>query len=348
MIDYRALTEPSAIPDPVVRRYVRSPRTVPWINPVIALIPASFAALFTAAGLATFFDPARLQGPLLMVLFFIAFGAISAGIPLIIVVAIVWQIRNTEYAPSLVNRLPKFAADNGMIFSPRDADPNYSGGLFSMGSQRAAVNHIRSATGAYVDFGDFEYVIQGSETRRTVMWGFIAIHLGRPLPHIVLEAALPGFPGWKLPVAFDRRQVLSLEGDFDQSFTLYAPREYEQDALYIFAPDLMSLLIDQTGGFHVEIIDEWLFVYAPRSFKGFSAEDYARLMAIIELVGAKARRQTGRYVDARAMEGAGRHQALTVHRRGRRLRRTGKRSTYLLLGTLVGVAVGVLVSLIPA
>ena len=44
-----------------------------------------------------------------------------------------------------------------------------------------------------------------------------------------------------------RTQVLSLEGDFDRYFTLYCPKEYERDALYVFTPDLMALL-DRRGG----------------------------------------------------------------------------------------------------
>ena len=59
-------------------------------------------------------------------------------------------------------------------------------------------------------------------------------------------------------------QRLSLEGDFDDHFTLYCPEEYERDALYLFTPDVMARLIDRVRGFDVEIIDDWLFLVSSR------------------------------------------------------------------------------------
>lgn len=43
--------------------------------------------------------------------------------------------------------------------------------------------------------------------------------------------------------------MLSLEGDFDRYFTLYCPGDYERDALYVFTPDLLALLIDESRHF---------------------------------------------------------------------------------------------------
>ena len=51
-------------------------------------------------------------------------------------------------------------------------------------------------------------------------------------------------------------QKLTLGGEFDDKFTLYAPSDYGRDAFQIFAPDLMALFIDRLGTFDVEIIDD--------------------------------------------------------------------------------------------
>ena len=57
--------------------------------------------------------------------------------------------------------------------------------------------------------------------------------------------------GATLPATFRRDQVLSLEGDFNRYFTLYCPRQYERDALYVFTSDLISLLNDEADPFDV-------------------------------------------------------------------------------------------------
>ncbi len=347
MVDFTALTREGPPPGPTVRRYISRPTTTPWLGILIAALPGSFVAVFTSFGLQLTLRPGQMLSLPTVVLFFLVAAVMSTAIPAIGVLAFTWKLSNTEPVPSLAGRLPQFAVDNGWKFSASDPNPAYPGGLFAVGAEPTAVDHIRSVTGRFFDFGDYRYVIPGSESGLTNSWGFVAIHLGRPLPHIVVEAALPGFPGWRLPFTFDRSQVLSLEGDFDQHFTLYCPADYERDALYIFAPDLMSLLIDNTGGSHVEIIDEWFFLYAPKSFEGSSAEDYRRLLSIIEIVGAKAVRQTGRYVDHRTVT---EHGPLSVSVPGRRLRRVPRSGmrTMVLVSVVIGLVLGIVVAALPA
>jgi hypothetical protein len=106
------------------------------------------------------------------------------------------------------------------------------------------------------------------------------IQLDRALPHMVLDAVqndrkILGQRVSNLPARFDLAQRLSREGDFDRYFTLYAPADYERDALYVFTPDLMALLIDEAGSgeggsMDVEIIDDRMYVYAPGSGTSFS------------------------------------------------------------------------------
>jgi len=100
-------------------------------------------------------------------------------------------------------------------------------------------------------------------------------------------------------VALDRTQILHLEGDFDEHFTLYCPAQYEQDALYIFTPDLMSLLIDEASPYDVELIDQWMLVYSSKAFVLTDPAVLQRLFTIADTVGAKALNQTARYADER-------------------------------------------------
>jgi len=199
-----------------------------------------------------------------------------------------------------------YAEANGWAYSAADPDPSYAGSIFREGTRRVALDHITTTTGRFVDMGEFDYSVPSGQGQTAVMrWGFIAIKLDVPLPHIVLEArAHSGWLTGELPIGVTPDQRLGLEGDFDQHFTLYCPKGYEPDALYIFTPDLMALLIDEAGGMHVEIVDDWMFVSWQLGFGESWASDLPRLRRIVEVVGAKLVDQSHRYVDPLGVAGA--------------------------------------------
>jgi len=197
-------------------------------------------------------------------------------------------------------RLAHFAEANGMTYSPGQRNPSYPGEIFQLGSNRTALDHMVTASGRFVDMGNFQWVTGSGKNRTTHTWGFLALSLDRNMPNIVLDSkANNTILGSDLPATLDRSQILHLEGDFDRYFTLYCPAQYEQDALYIFTPDLMALLIDEAAPFDVELIDDWMFVYASRPFDMTDPAVLQRLFRITDTVGAKALRQTERYADAR-------------------------------------------------
>jgi hypothetical protein len=147
----------------------------------------------------------------------------------------------------------------------------------------------------------------------------MALHLDRKLPNMVLDSKANNglFGGTNLPAYFDKKQVLSLEGNFNEYFTLYCPQQYERDALYVFTPDLMALLIDNAAPFDVEIVDDWMFVYSQTAFPSTAPGLYQRLFQIVDTVGAKTLTQTDRYVDERV----GDFSANFVAPQGQRLKR---------------------------
>ena len=198
-------------------------------------------------------------------------------------------------------RLSRFAAANGMTFSPQDKNPNYPGLIFARGESRVALDHLTSATGRFFDVGNYRWVTRSGDDTTTHNRGFLAFNLDRKLPHMILDATANNglFGVSNLGVPFSKDQVLSLEGDFDRHFTLYCPRQYERDALYIFTPDLMALLIDEAAPFDVEIVDDWMFVYSDKTFTPAEPAVYQRLFRILDTIGAKTLSQTERYADER-------------------------------------------------
>ncbi len=228
-----------------------------------------------------------------------------------------WRTRRFDWEKRL--RMARFAAANGLRYESLSPPPSYPGLIFGIGTSRQVTDHLRTADGRYLDFGNYRYTTGSGKNRTTHHWGFLALQLDRALPHMLLDSrANNGLLGsTNLPAVFSNDQVLSLEGDFDRYFRLYCPKEYERDALYVFTPDLMALLIDEASPFDVEIIDQWMLVYSARPFPLADAATYQRLLRIVSTVGAKTLSQTDRYVDERI----GAFSANIVAPQGQRLRR---------------------------
>lgn len=259
---------------------------------------------------------------------------VPLGMLVVAGVIVVATIRSTLGRNERLMRLYRFAEANGFIFSPRQSDPDYPGMVFGIGRRRTTIDHIVRGAGRFLDIGNFRYTTGSGKNQKTRTWGFMALHLDRRLPHMLLDARSNNVLGMSnLPAMFSRDQVLSLEGDFDRHFTLSCPREYERDALYVFTPDLMALLIDEAGAFDVEVIDDWMFVYSTAPFRMGDPSTMLRLLRIIDTVGAKTVTQTDRYADERIGDPA----VNLVAPKGARLRRGVPWATILIGAVFVAV-----------
>lgn len=180
-------------------------------------------------------------------------------------------------------RLDRFARANGMTFTPAVPAPPLPGMIFQRGSSRRASDLVRGAQPRFVEFANYRFTTGSGKNRTTHRWGYVAVKLDVPLPHIVLDAVGNNglFGASNLPAAFDRDQRLSLEGDFDRFFSLYCPTDYERDALYLFTPDIMARFIDNAAALDVEIVDDWLFLYAKRDLSTLDPATWAWLFSIV-------------------------------------------------------------------
>ncbi|MFB9308976.1 putative integral membrane protein [Agromyces hippuratus] len=261
---------------------------------VFAIIGTVFVSLFLSS-----FGNAFSDVPVVLLLFPLF---VLAALVLVIV-AIVRRVRRGSDWQRWY-RLDRFAAANGFDFAVTSPDPPYPGTVFGLGRNRTSYDRLRSTSGRFAELGSYRYTTGSGDDERVSSWGYIAVALDRPVPHMLLDAKANDRVFSSLPAAFARSQVLHLEGDFDRHFTLYAPSEYERDALYVFTPDLMALLIDEAAGWDVELVDRWLFLYAPDPIDSADAGAWRRAFHAADLVGAKVLSRTQRYADERAAGGA--------------------------------------------
>lgn len=244
--------------------------------------------------------------------------------------------RDARFGPKWrrMYRLTRFALDNGFTYRAEVKNPERSGTIFDAGDKRSAFDIISAGPTSNFEIGNYQYGGHWKRERALRRFGYFRIRLPKGLPHIVLEARRNrrSFGRSNLPWQFRSTQVLSLEGDFDRYFTLHVPAGYEQDALYLFTPDLMVLFIDRAADYDVEIVDDWMYVYSPAFFRMLDPNTYERVFAVLETVGRKTVDRASRYSN---------HQMQTRAGTGgyrRRLRRSIPIGPIIVSGTFVTLA----------
>jgi hypothetical protein len=242
--------------------------------------------------------------------------------------------QSRDYGWDTFFRLTRFALDNGLSYRPTSPRPSYPGLLFGHGLIAEVYNHLTSVEGRYFDLGNYSVALGRQDGLTTQAGhGFIAINLDRRLPNIVLKTTKRNGVISHLPVSVVDANTVQLEGNFNDAFTLHCPVGYERDALYVLTPDLMTLLIDETASFDVELVDDWMFVYSSEEFDLTDPELVSRLFRILDTVGDKAVTQTRGYRDERI----GSYSANIVAPPGRRVLR-GLRGSMIALIVFVSMA----------
>jgi hypothetical protein len=280
--------------------------------------------------------------------------SVIAGLMLVGGVILIWfYIRVTvrRGTPRRHYRLADFATENGMSYHPGPLSGRHLTPLSERG-RLTLTRVMRTRSPRPIEYANYELQTgTAGETggRNTQFGGLCAIRLSTNLPHIVLQArsrtnlsaqAVPG-----------RAQRLSLEGNFDDHFTLYCPKEYERDALYLFTPDVMARLIDRVHEFDVEIIDDWLFFVTSRDVVTLQPQTWDGLVDASTALTDKITRWE-RWRDDRlpvtdaplAGSSVAAHGPGRVGVRGRRLRMTVGPGVLLWIGITVVLVTGVVMS----
>jgi hypothetical protein len=227
-------------------------------------------------------------------------GAFNSSAPLtlsVMAIAIFFVVIATRAQLKRRAKLYKFAVANGLQFIYDTANPGYPGMIFDEGDSRTIQEALLFKDGT--EIGNYQYSTGSGKSRQTHSWSYVRIKLTRRLPNMVLDSRKNNFLGSNLPDTFSRGQTLSLEGDFNNYFTLYAPKEYERDALYVFTPDVMAAVVDAGQAYDMEVVDDNLMLYMPGLVALNSEIKLKMLLGIVEKIGSELRDQSHYYADER-------------------------------------------------
>lgn len=196
-----------------------------------------------------------------------------------------------------------FALHNQLRLIVDTPPRNYAGTIFSAGHTNLINEALILPDG--VEIGSYQHTIGSGRSERVNYWGYMRVKLVRRLPNMLLDSKKNNFL-WgmlsNLPATYTRDQIVKLEGNFNEFFTLYAPNGYERDAFYVFTPDVMAALIDHGSNFDIEVIDDNLVFYSAEPINLASEDELKGALSILYKISSELIDQTDYYSDERVAD----------------------------------------------
>lgn len=291
-LDYSSFSEP--VTNEMVKQYAAN--DVSWLTKKTIMTIGIVLFLFMSVPLVigTLSSGDGITGSTIFTLFLIAAFTVAA------VAAAAYgaklQARDTV-------RMKRFAQRNNAVFRQNVTSPNLNGMIFDEGHTRYIEDSLSFTNG--IEVGNYTCVKGSGKNKVTYNYSYARVALNRNLPHMVLDAKSNNFLGSNLPDRFDSSQRLELEGDFNNHFNVYVPGGYERDALYVFTPDVMQVLVDKGSRYDIEIVEDELFIFKTGKLTLSKKSELEGLMEIAESISTELRDQSKRYVDERVLQNPG-------------------------------------------
>lgn len=154
--------------------------------------------------------------------------------------------------------MEQFAKRNGFEFVLTDDIKKFDGNLGKVGHSRAIYNFISGKSEADNMFlFNCQYTIGYGKGSTDYFFTVFRFDFVEDMPVFLLENSEDYIYGNGI-AGLER---LSLEGNFDDHFTLYVTKEFEIEALQIFTPEVMEFLIKKASAYSLEIVENHLYIY---------------------------------------------------------------------------------------
>ena len=191
-------------------------------------------------------------------------------------------------------RLLRFALDNGFRYAATREPSQEQGMMFGMSSPTVVSDTLTISDALSISAYNYTYSY-GGRGDTTYYVNFAKIRLSRSVPSIYID-------GKKNMIGIDVSnfavQKVNLEGDFGNYFSVYAPPQYQVDALQLLTPDVMALLSDHGTNYDYELVDGYLYVYAKANTL-YAPDRVRNLLKMTMLLFLELNKQAGVYSDAR-------------------------------------------------
>jgi hypothetical protein len=187
-------------------------------------------------------------GSLMMAVLFLAIGYL-------LILYILDLIVDPKKRKQLDAAFAPFLASNGfMVAKSNNISLAYAPFIYGISSQASTSMAFEGSIGGTL-FNVFTYTYYKDTRSGKDSFPFTVFRFSvtKPLPHIVLDSRKNDGIISSIPRYFNDDQRIELEGDFNNYFDLFAPRDYEIETLDILSPDFMQMLIDFHSDFDVEI-----------------------------------------------------------------------------------------------
>ncbi len=101
---------------------------------------------------------------------------------------------------------------------------------------------------------EYQFTLGSGKSSETHFYTVFEFSFAGTFPHLYLNRKKDRY-------GIDAGKPLRLPAEFERSFELFAPDQYEVEALEIFTPDVLAYLVDVDWPFDLELIDQRLIVY---------------------------------------------------------------------------------------
>lgn len=149
----------------------------------------------------------------------------------------------------------EFAARNGFSYAKTYDITSESGLMFKQGGSRSA-EHVVRGTFRNVPIKVFSYYFSITKGESSIHYFYTVFEFmfSGTFPHLYLNRLDNGY-------GLETGEIISLPYEFEKHFRLYAPKEYEIEALQVFTPDILAALLEDDFRHDIEIVDGELLIF---------------------------------------------------------------------------------------
>lgn len=262
-------------------------------------MPTNYYKLIAKRVLMSYFVPVFASATLITYILKGLQSAIFASLGYFLLIIFIEFFFITQSAKTSM-RLKRFASKNGYLYKYFTENGWGGGLLFESGDTQNLQDKL---SGAYKNklfwLGNYSYATGFMKSREVYHTGVMSVKMPKHLPNVLIDTKKQVF-GNLWGASYRGNQQFELEGDFNKYFTVYAPANYERDALYFLTPELMAKLIDIGQDYSLETIDDELKFYKKGKKFIFTESEIRNIFKIIDLLGGEFKDNAHQYQDERS------------------------------------------------